>query len=169
MRRLSGINAGIASGGARKETLKVYIWYCVYACQMASNVTPSKNPPYLDVRESPLDFTWKRGSPNGGEPNKSIFLWKTSEETAEAEKRSYKSCYNYVPLLKIVVLWLRSSQGKRQSASEGKSSGFIIIFLTTLELNLCSDKRLFVLTASLLLCFYLNGLDPFTSVKTHQV
>lgn len=99
MRRLSGINAGIASGGARKETLKVYIWYCVYVCQMASNVTPSKNPPYLDIRESPLDFTWKRGGPNGGEANRSSFFFyerhqrKQQKQRKEAAKAAIIMCH----------------------------------------------------------------------------
>lgn len=71
MRCLSSINAGIAPGGDRKETLKVYIWYCVYVCQMASNMTPNKKSLYLDVQEAALDCRMKRGSANRRAENKS--------------------------------------------------------------------------------------------------
>lgn len=86
MRRLSGMNADIAPGGAGKETLKVYIWYYIYICQMASNATWSKKSSWLDVRVSPLDFFSEQNEGAPAEAGSRCF-----NETHQTEQQKRKN------------------------------------------------------------------------------
>lgn len=59
MKRLSGMNADIAPGGAGKETLKVYIFHLLFTFAGWPQTTWEMSS-WPDVRESPMDFSFFR-------------------------------------------------------------------------------------------------------------